>query len=600
MVSNLLKSLIKKYFSSFVYFYRILKHRLFVVLILGFVIGSLDAFGLTMFLPLLELASGSDAATGENLGGLAFFVDFLNKSGIELTLWIALVILSTFFILKGIAVFLSDTYKVKVSQFFISTIRLNLTTLFTRFSFKSFVSADMGRIQNAFTGEVGRVSGAYNSYSQGIQQLIMTLVYMSFVFVIDWKFALLVCVGGVATNSFYGRIFKKTKHESKQISLQNSDYHKSIIQYINNFKYLKATGFLDSYSKKLQNDIRNIENTNRKIGMLNAIITAIREPVLIIIVCVVILIQVYLLDGQLATILMSLLLFYRALTQLMLFQQTYNSFLANSGAMDNIKNFEAELINNREPDGKNEFEIFDNSLILKNASFNYGKVPILKNLNIEIKKNQSIAFVGESGSGKTTLVNVVSGLLPLDAGSLVIDGMLIGDLKKQTYQRRIGYIAQESVIFNDTIFNNVTFWDKPTDENIKKFNKAIEQASIDTFVNQLSEKENTLLGNNGINLSGGQKQRISIARELYKDIDILILDEATSALDSETEKAIQENIDKLKGKYTIIIIAHRLSTIKNVDLVYLMDQGEITGSGNFDELVESSPRFKKMVELQEL
>lgn len=108
------------------------------------------------------------------------------------------------------------------------------------------------------------------------------------------------------------------------------------------------------------------------------------------------------------------------------------------------------------------------------------------------------------------------------------------------------------------------------------------------------------MGNNGINLSGGQKQRISIARELYKDIDILILDEATSALDSETEKEIQTNIDALKGQYTILIIAHRLSTIKNADTVYLMDKGKIVGQGNFEQLTESSERFKKMVELQEI
>ncbi len=600
MVSNLLKSLIKKYFASFVYFYRFLKHRLFVVIFLGIIIGSLDAFGLTMFLPLLELASGSEAATGENLGGLTFFVDSLNNTGIQLTLWIALLILAIFFILKGIAVYLSDMYKVKVSQFFISTMRLNLTVLFTRFSFKSFVSADMGRIQNAFTSEVSRVSAAYNSYSQGIQQLIMTLVYMSFVFIIDWKFALLVCVGGVLTNFFYSRIYTKTKDESRKISLQNSNYHKSIIQYINNFKYLKATGFLKTYSEKLQSDIKNIENTNRKIGALNARITAIREPVLIIIVCLVILVQVYLLGGQLATILMSLLLFYRALTQLMLFQQTYNSFLANSGSLDNVTDFEKELRENSERDGKIVFDTFNKSLKLKDVTFKYGRTTILKNINIDINSNESIAFVGESGSGKTTLVNVLSGLLAIDKGTFEVDGVPISSLKRDTYQRRIGYIAQESVIFNDSIFDNVTFWDGENPDSKERFEKAINQASIDDFIETLPDKEETLLGNNGINLSGGQKQRISIARELYKDIDILILDEATSALDSETEKAIQENIDKLKGKYTIIIIAHRLSTIRNVDKVYLMDNGEISASGTFEELIEKSPRFKKMVELQEL
>jgi len=132
------------------------------------------------------------------------------------------------------------------------------------------------------------------------------------------------------------------------------------------------------------------------------------------------------------------------------------------------------------------------------------------------------------------------------------------------------------------------------------FEKALHQASIHEFVESLPEKGDTLLGNNGINLSGGQKQRISIARELYKNIDILILDEATSALDSENERNIQENIENLQGVYTILIIAHRLSTVKNADVVYLMEQGKIIDSGNFSELFNKSYKFKKMVEVQEI
>ncbi|RZK25747.1 MAG: ATP-binding cassette domain-containing protein, partial [Flavobacterium sp.] len=120
------------------------------------------------------------------------------------------------------------------------------------------------------------------------------------------------------------------------------------------------------------------------------------------------------------------------------------------------------------------------------------------------------------------------------------------------------------------------------------------------FVQGLKNKEQTLLGNNGINLSGGQRQRISIARELYKEVEILILDEATSALDSETENEIQQNIEGLQGNYTLIIIAHRLATIKNADTIYLMDKGKITGQGNFEQLTQSSGRFKRMVELQEI
>lgn len=598
---NLLKGLIKKYFSSFAYFYRYLRHRLVVVLLLGLAVGTLDAFGLTMFLPLLQLADGTGEATGEGLGQLSFLVDGLSAVGVKLTLLVALIMMAIFFVLKGMATYFSEAYKVKTAQVFMSSIRLKLTSLFTRYSFKDFVSTDVGRIQNVFTAEVNKVYVAYRMYSEGIQQLIMTFIYMVFVFLIDWSFALLVMAGGLITNFLYSAIFKKTKEESIRLSNQNSDYHKSIIQYITNFKYLKATGFLNSYTKKLQEDIVTIEGTNRKIGMLNALVSGLREPILIIVVCLVIVFKVYVLDGQLSSILISLLLFYRALTQLLSFQSSYNAFMSNSGALVNISSFENELTTAKEKDGEKQFEKFSSNLTLKQVDFGYqANDLILKDINLTIPKNQSIAFVGESGSGKTTLVNVLSGLLPITNGSFQIDGNEIQTIQKESYQRRIGYIAQEPVIFNDTIFNNVTFWAKPTADNIKRFQKAIEQAAVSGFISELPKKEQTLLGNNGINLSGGQKQRISIARELYKDIDILILDEATSALDSETEKEIQYNIDALQGKYTILIIAHRLSTVKNVDYLYLMDRGEIISEGNFMELVEKSERFKRMVELQEI
>ncbi len=598
---EVIKDIIKKYFSSFVYFYRYLRYRIFIVIILGIIIGALDAFGLTMFLPMLQLAEGGEHATGENLGNLSFIVDGLNSLGIEFTLLVALGFLLFFFIMKGIATYFTTAYKVVVSQYFISTLRVRLTNLFTQFSYKTFVSSDIGRIQNSFTSEVSRVSTAFKNYSNGLQQLFMTLIYMVFVFLIDWRFALLVCVGGLFTNLVYTAIYKKTKKESAELSKRNSNYHGFIIQYISNFKYLKATGFLSLYSNKLTKSIKNIEVTNKKIGFLNAQIVGSREPLLIIVVCAVIFIQIYAFNGQLASILMSLLLFYRALTALIGFQNFYNSFLSHSGSLDNMASFEQELRKGKEKEGSKKIGRFKSSIVLNNLSFGFNNdVSILKEINLSIEKNQTVAFAGESGSGKTTLVNLICGLVPPSTGELIIDGCNIAELNKPSYQSRIGYISQEPVIFNDTIFNNVTFWAEPSVENKQRFQEAIRKAAIHTFIATLSKKEDTFLGNRGINLSGGQKQRISIARELYKDIDILILDEATSALDSETEKEIQYNIDQLKGAYTILIIAHRLSTIKKADQVYLMDQGKIIGKGTFKELTKTSDRFRKMVELQEI
>src|SRR5690606_17634392 len=152
----------------------------------------------------------------------------------------------------------------------------------------------------------------------------------------------------------------------------------------------------------------------------------------------------------------------------------------------------------------------------------------------------------------------------------------------------------------DSIYDNVTFWAERTEENIDRFWKVLEKVALGAFVQQLGDRENTLLGDNGMLISGGQKQRISIARELYKDIEILIMDEATSALDSETEHFIQDSINGLQGEYTMVIIAHRLSTIKNANKIYLLENGSVSGQGSFDELIQHSSKFSRMVSLQNM
>ena len=596
-----LKSLIKKYFSSFAYFYKYLRHRIFLMLLLSILIGLLDGLGLTMFLPLLQMADGSASAGGAGLGNLDFVVNGINALGIELNIKAALLFLFVFFVLKGIVVYIASVYKVKINQFFVSTLRINLTTLFTKYSFKAFVTADVGRIQNSFTAEIARISMAYSNYSECIQQIVMVLVYLGFVFMVDWKFALLVCAGGLVSNLFFRGLFKKTKVQSTALTKNNSNFHGFIIQYITNFKYLKATGFLPTYARKLISGIKQIEQNNTQIGILNAQITALREPFMIGIVCLVILIQVTYLDGNLGAIMVSLLFFYRALTALMAFQSKYNSFLSASGALENIRDFEDDLKAHAESVGKTNLTSFQHHIVLKDLDFGYDVSDgVLKQINLSIQKNETIAFVGESGSGKTTLVNLVSGLLKPNAGHVLIDGIGHEELNVTSFQSRIGYISQDPVMFNDTIFNNVTFWAAPTEANQSRFCASLSKAALTDFIGTLPEQDQTLLGNNGINLSGGQKQRISIARELYKDIDILILDEATSALDSETEREIQENIDALKGTYTILIIAHRLATIKKADTIYLMDKGVILESGSFEQLLLSSDRFRRMVELQEI
>lgn len=593
-----LKKFIKKYFSSFAYFYMILRSRLLVVILLSILIAFLDSIGLTMFLPLLQMSDSEGG--GIDMGNLQFITDAIQWSGVELTIPKTLLLLVCVFLLKGFVLYKANIYKVKTQQILTKNVRMSMVNKFPVFRYNQFVQTDIGKIQNIFLGEVGRLAATYKNYISMMQGLVMIVVYMIFSFLIDWQFALMVCAGGIMSNLVFNKINKLTKEKSKDISKVGNQFAGVLIQYIQNFKYLKATGKILQYGKTIETSIDNVQHTNLQMAVLNTKVSSFREPMLVCIVALVILFQITLFDTKISAILISLLIFYRALTSVVMVQSNYNDTLANQGAIDNITGFIKEISLHKEKIGLQTFTGFNQSIKLDNIVFKYDDTVVLNGITLEIPKNKTVAFVGESGSGKTTLVNILTRLLHTNRGSFKIDDQDISDFNQFTYQNKIGYISQESVIFNDTIFNNVTFWDEPSSENIIKFEEALKKSSIFEFVDSLKHKENTRLGNNGINLSGGQRQRISIARELYKNVEILFLDEATSALDSETELEIKESIDRLKGKTTIIIIAHRLSTIKNADVVYLLDKGIIIGEGSFDKLTESSERFKKMVELQEL
>jgi ABC-type multidrug transport system fused ATPase/permease subunit len=257
----------------------------------------------------------------------------------------------------------------------------------------------------------------------------------------------------------------------------------------------------------------------------------------------------------------------------LLLQAAWNDYLGKIGALENVQSFNMKMEAAKETLGTEPFDRFKSSIELQNVSFAYNERQILNGINLNIDKNEVVAFVGESGAGKTTLVNIICGLLNPSSGKILVDGLPLSQYDTTNYQRRIGYITQEPAIFNASIFDNVSFWDVPNPENLAKCVQVLSMAHMTDYLESLPDGLHTLLGINGINLSGGQKQRIAIARELYKDIDILCLDEATSALDEETESIIQENIKSLKGKYTLLIIAHRLSTIQMADKVYKMAGG---------------------------
>jgi subfamily B ATP-binding cassette protein MsbA len=561
-------------------------------------VGLLDGFGIVMFLPLLQMVDGSQQVSSGELGSLGFIIKWIEEMGINLNLTVVLLFMLFFFTMKGVARFIESYYRTSLQYFFVRKLRLETLFGLRDYAYLHFVNADSGRIQNTLSGEVNKVTAASNSYFMALQGIVMAVVYGLLALMANVQFAVMVMIGGIASNQLFKLINLRTMDASRKITWEGHEYQGLLIQKVGFFKYLKATGLIDTYTNRMVNLVERIETNGKKIGLYGTILYAVREPIIMTVVVAVIFIQTYLLGQSLGLIILSLLFFYRALTYLMSLQTFYNNFLMNSGALDNMCEFMEEIKTNSEPSKGGKQQRLEKEIRLRDVSFGYAEEKILHHIDFVISKNQSIAFVGESGSGKTTLVNLITGLIPNQQGRLEVDGLPIEKIDLKFYQSKIGYITQEPVVFSDSVYNNVTFWADKSEANLKRFWDALERAHIAEFIKQLPDGEDSLLGTNGILVSGGQKQRISIARELYKDIDILIMDEATSALDSESEKIIQENIDDLKGKITLIIVAHRLATIKNVDRVVLLSKGQIIGSDGFRELVQNSIEFKRMVELQ--
>ena len=565
-------------------------------------VGLIDGFGLAMFIPVFELAAAEPDPIGssQSLGELQFLIDGLNYVGLEINLNTVIVLMVILFILKAVLKFFDGMYKIKIQNRFVKRLRYGLVEGLSRLEYKNFLNLDSGKIQNTLGSEGIKLSYGFLAYFNSVQHAVLLLVYIGMAMLTNFQFALLVGVGGFVSNIFFRVLFKKTEIVSVGLSNLGHAYQSYLVQAVYNFKYLKATDYFVSYKNKLKDIIDKIESNQRKIGMYSAILSSTREPLILIVVVIIIVIQVNFLGGAIASIILSLMFLYRALNYVVTLQGSWQGFISNIGGLRSS----VELIEDFES-GKEEIcndPVINNvdSLELKDVYFKYPNgFEVLISINLKIEPLKTYAFVGESGSGKTSLVNLIVGLFSSTEGSILVNNFNRDNVNLSSYRKRFGYITQEPVIFNDSFFNNITLWDEDSLINRQKFERAIKLAKIDEFLLSLPEKENTRLGDNGILISGGQKQRVSIARELYKDVDILIFDEATSALDSETEKLIQDNIDLLMGKYTILIIAHRLSTVKKADVISLMKSGKILQSGNFQDLLLNNEQFKRMVELQE-
>ena len=303
------------------------------------------------------------------------------------------------------------------------------------------------------------------------------------------------------------------------------------------------------------------------------------------------------LDGQIKVGMYSVMLFITQrllwpLTELGMIFDSFQKAMASFRRIMNLRDTNPTI-----NDGETELLELKNRISFENLNFEYVEdFPVLKDINIEIEKGKTTAIVGSTGSGKSTLIKLILRFYEKNSGKILFDDHEIESLSLASIRNKIGLVSQDVFLFEGSVFENIAYGN--IEANSEEVWNAARLSESDRFINELPNKEDTIVGERGQKLSGGQRQRISIARAILKNPEILILDEATSAVDNETEAAIQESLETLKEGRTVIAIAHRLSTIRNADLIYVLEDGEIVEYGTHDELLGNNDVYAKLWDVQ--
>lgn len=385
---------------------------------------------------------------------------------------------------------------------------------------------------------------------------------------------------------------KKLSEQNKKISDKNAGLLNEVIRGIRDIKTLNITRKTHNMVIKGLDEATRVEGEKSIKSSTSYDVVQFMQSVTVLII---ILIGIFLVDKQMLSV-TNLIIIYMYRTNvydLSLCYRSIKEYLNEySIACKRIFEFMDNNKYTKETFGNKELTNASGKIELKNLSFAYDKKKVLKDIDLVINPNDTIGIVGESGSGKTTLLNLLSKSYNIGKNKILIDGIDINDLTKDSIRNNIAVISQNPYIFNLTIKENLELIsDDITKEDIVN---ACKVAQIHDYIMTLPDKYDTLLGEGGTNLSGGQKQRLAIARALLKKSKIILFDEATSALDNVTQNELQKSINNISDDYTIIIVAHRLSTIKDCNKIYVMEKGEIVGAGTHKELLKNNKQYKKL------
>lgn len=461
-----------------------------------------------------------------------------------------------------------------------------------------FSTSKQGTILNTFMHEmrvVGESFGALGLFFAGLIQLIF---YLMVPFYISWQ----VTSVSLATALLFASPFLllgKVNYRLGKLNTSTANEMGGVIQEsLSLAKVILGFGNQDKSVRDLERAFDAHRQVTLKSQTLGAATPLMYEPLgVLVLVVTVFAAQKYATPvSEIAVLLWA----FRSCIPLIGALATQKNLLANLlPSYEQVKSLRQQARKLGQTSGELPFRGFDREIVLENLSFAYpGHEPTLVDVNLSIPKGKMVAVVGESGGGKSSLIDIIMGFNEPSSGQITFDGVPVQRFNIKSYRRLIGYVPQDSILFNMTILDNLRWAsEKATDADIKE---ACRLAAADEFIERFPDGYDTLVGDRGVRLSGGQCQRVALARAILRKPELLILDEATSSLDTHSERLIQGAIEAVTKETTVIVIAHRLSTIVNADYIYLLQRGRIVEEGTYEELVRKDGHFSRMTEMQVL